>query len=96
MSTLAVTAARRDATEGRSVLTRLLVRVGTAMEFYRTDPARLAKAFALSCMVHVINIVACYLSFRARGIDAGMSFERGGLARGIGGATQLYEIERKR
>ncbi|HZP85905.1 MAG TPA: lysylphosphatidylglycerol synthase transmembrane domain-containing protein [Burkholderiales bacterium] len=65
---------RRSAAWQPSGMMLLVRRLGDAIEFYRADPAVLAKAFLISCVIHVINIVAFYLSFRALRIDAGMPF----------------------
>jgi uncharacterized protein (TIRG00374 family) len=56
------------------LLGRLAEGVGSAAAFYRTKPALLAKAFLISIAIHVVNIVATYLSFRALNLEAGFLF----------------------
>jgi uncharacterized protein (TIRG00374 family) len=71
----AVVALRSDlfAVRGRSGrLGRLAEGIGSAARFYRGKPALLLKAFLISMAIHVVNIFATYLSFRALQIDAGL------------------------
>ena len=61
------------ATRGRSgMLGRLAEGVGSAAKFYSTKPSLLVKAFAISMAIHVMNILATYLSFLALRVDAGI------------------------
>jgi uncharacterized protein (TIRG00374 family) len=51
---------------------RLAEGVGAAAKFYSNKPLLLGRAFLISMMIHVVNIVATYLSFRALRVDAGL------------------------
>ena len=53
---------------------RLAEGIGAAAKFYSNKPSLLAKAFLISMMIHVVNILATYLSFRALRVDAGLLF----------------------
>ena len=73
----ALVALRSDlfAPAGREgLLGRLAEGVGAAAKFYSNKPSLLGRAFAISIAIHVVNIVATYLSFRALRIDAGLLF----------------------
>lgn len=60
---------------GRSSLAgRLAEGVGAAAAFYANKPALLLKAFGISMIIHVLNILATYLSFRALNVEAGLLF----------------------
>jgi uncharacterized protein (TIRG00374 family) len=56
------------------MLGRLIEGVGAAAKFYRNKPSLLAKAFLISTMIHVVNIMGTYLSFRALRVDAELLF----------------------
>ena len=57
-----------------AVLAKLATGVATAARFYSTRPSLLGKAFLISVVIHVVNIIATYLSFRALSIEAGLLF----------------------
>ncbi len=61
--------ARRD---GR--LGRLAEGIGTAAKFYSNKPLLLIRAFLISMVIHVVNIIASYLSFCALRVDGGLLF----------------------
>jgi uncharacterized protein (TIRG00374 family) len=56
------------------MLGRLAEGIGAAVKYYRNKPSLLAKAFLISMVIHVVNILATYLSFRALRVDAGLLF----------------------
>jgi len=56
------------------MLGRLAEGIGAAAKFYSNKPSLLTKAFLISTMIHVVNIIATYLSFRALRVDAGLLF----------------------
>jgi uncharacterized protein (TIRG00374 family) len=53
---------------------RAMQRIGAALKYYSEQPALLLGAFAISSAIHVLNIVAIYISFRALRVDAGLLF----------------------
>ena len=53
---------------------RLAEGIGSAAKFYGNKPSLLARALLISMMIHVLNIIATYLSFRALKVDAGLLF----------------------
>jgi hypothetical protein len=70
----ALVALRSDlfSARGRSGLVgRLAEGIGAAAQYYSNKPALLAEAFLISMAIHVVNIVATYLSFLALRIEAG-------------------------
>jgi hypothetical protein len=61
------------AVRGRSGLVgRLVEGVGVAARFYSNKPSLIGKAFVISMAIHLLNIVATYLSFLALRVDAGL------------------------
>lgn len=73
----ALVALRSDlfAAAGREgMLGRLAEGIGAAAKFYSNKPSLLGKAFLISMVIHVLNIVATYLSFRALRVEGGMLF----------------------
>jgi uncharacterized protein (TIRG00374 family) len=77
VTTLAYLAMRNEffAARGRSgMIGRVAEGVGSAMKFYSNKPALLTRAFAISLVIHVINIIATYLSFRALRVEGGWLF----------------------
>lgn len=60
---------------GRAGLTgRLIEGIGAAAAFYGNKPGALMRAFAISALIHLVNIFATYLSFRALHVEAGLLF----------------------
>ena len=55
-----------------SLLGRLAEGIGAAAQFYSNKPSLLGKAFLLSMAVHLVNIVAVYVSFLALKVEAGL------------------------
>ena len=55
-----------------SMLGRLAEGIGSAAKFYSNKPGRLAQAFLLSMLIHLVNILATWLSFLALKVDAGV------------------------
>jgi uncharacterized protein (TIRG00374 family) len=73
----ALVALRSDlfAPTGREgMLGRLAEGIGAAAKFYSNKPALLGKAFVISMAIHLVNIAATYLSFRALRVEGGMLF----------------------
>lgn len=62
------------AIERPGLLGRLAEGIGAAATFYRTRPALLLKAFLISIAIHLVNIFATWLSFRALNLEAGFLF----------------------
>ena len=58
---------------GRSrVAGRLADGIAAAAEFYRNRPSLVVRGFVISLAIHIMNIVAMYISFRALRLDAGL------------------------
>ena len=55
-----------------SLMGRLAEGIGAAAQFYSNKPSLLARAFVISMVIHVVNILATYLSFLALRVDAGL------------------------
>lgn len=53
---------------------RLAEGIGSAAKFYSNKPSLLGKAFAISMLIHTVNIIATYLSFRALRVEGDMMF----------------------
>lgn len=56
------------------MVARIAEGIGSAMRYYSNKPSLLGKAFAISMAIHVVNIVATYLSFRALRVEGGWLF----------------------
>jgi uncharacterized protein (TIRG00374 family) len=48
--------------------------IAAAAKFYRNRPSLVVKGFVISVVIHIMNIVAMYISFRALQVDAGLLF----------------------
>lgn len=55
-------------------IARLAQGIGAAARFYSNKPSLVGKAFAVSLIIHLVNIFATWLSFLALRIDAGLLF----------------------
>lgn len=53
---------------------RLAEGIAAAASFYRNRPSLVVKGFVISVAIHIMNIVAMYVSFRALRVDAGLLF----------------------
>jgi len=73
----ALVALRSDlfSVRGRShMLGRLAEGIGSAAKFYSNKPARLVEAFGISMLIHLVNILATYLSFKALNVEGELLF----------------------
>lgn len=78
LATFALFAAMRSERLGSAasagLLGRMIASGASAVAFYRRAPGRITRAIAISMAIHVINIFAMWLCFRALHIEADLLF----------------------
>lgn len=71
---LALRAGRGSELLTTGIVGRVVGGILSAADFYAGKPRVLARAFGISLLIHVVNIGATWVSFRALQVDAGLLF----------------------